>query len=237
MGIGKEITELMQVIKYNFQDIDFLQTALTHSSYTNEMKAKGFRAGSNEALEFLGDAVLQIVISEYLYDKYAKRGEGALTRIRQNIVCEATLARIAVKLNLGAYLNIGTGEEHIDLRNGPKVLADALEAVIAAIYMDDRTNANGNLYRAVILSLFESEIQAATKKGRADCKTLLQQFVEKNPDSVLRYEITESGPQHEKSFHAVAYINNNKVGEGEGSTKRSAEMQAAKIALQLFGIK
>ena len=236
MGIGCEFTDLMKRINYHFIDIQLLQTALTHSSYTNEMRVKGFRAESNESLEFLGDAVLQIVISEYLFDKYSKQGEGALTRLRQNIVCEATLSKIASELQLGKYLNIGTGEENLDLRNGPKVLADALEALIAAVYMDDRTYSTGNKYRAVILCIFEREISEIIKNGHTDYKTLLQNFVEKNTGSILRYVIKESGPAHEKKFYAEALINNNKVGSGEGSTKRYAEMQAAKEALQLFGI-
>lgn len=236
MGIGKEFTELMSVIKYDFIDIQFLQTALTHSSYTNEMKSRGFRAESNEALEFLGDAVLQIVISEYLFDKFSKRGEGELTKLRQSIVCEDTLARIAGGLNLGLYLNVGNGEESNNVRSRDKVLADALEALIAAVYMDDRTNAHGNKYRAVIICIFEKEIEQIIKKGYSDYKTMLQQFVEKNADSVLRYEISATGPEHKKTFYATAYINNNKVGEGKGLTKRAAEMQAAKDALALFGI-
>lgn len=236
MGIGCEFTDLMKRINYDFNDIQLLQTALTHSSYTNEMKTRGFRAESNESLEFLGDAVLQIVISEYLYDKFSRQGEGALTKLRQNIVCESTLHKIAAELQIGKYLNIGTGEEHIDLRNGPKVLADALEALIAAVYMDDRTYANGNKYRAVIICLFEKEIESILKKKHTDYKTELKNFVEKNSGSILTYIISESGPEHDKRFYAEAFINNNKVGSGQGSTKRYAEMQAAKEALKLFGI-
>ena len=236
MGIGKEFASLMNDIGYNFIDVSFLETALTHSSYTNEMKQKGFRAESNEALEFLGDAVLEIVISEYLFDRYAKNGEGALSKLRQTIVCENTLYKIAQKLRLGEYLNIGSAEENLALRNRKKILADALEAIIAAVYLDDRTNSNGTHYSAVIICLFEKEIENILKSGNRDYKTVLQQFVEKNGDSVLRYDIEEHGPQHEKTFIATAYINNNKVGDGKGSTKRSAEMQAAKVALRLFGI-
>ena len=236
MGIGKDITTLMQNIGYVFKDVTFLETALTHSSYTNEMRQKGFRAESNEALEFLGDAVLEIVISEYLFDRYSKHGEGALSKLRQTIVCEATLSKIAERIKLGEYLNIGTSEENLGLRNRKKIIADALEALIAAVYLDDRTNARGNLYPAVIICLFESEMELIMKAGNRDYKTLLQQFVEKNGDAVLRYDIEESGPEHEKTFIATAYINNNKVGDGKGTTKRSAEMQAAKVALRLFGI-
>ena len=236
MGIGKDIGALMRDIGYDFKDVTFLETALTHSSYTYEMKQKGFRAESNEALEFLGDAVLEIVISEYLFDRYARRGEGALSKLRQTIVCEATLSKIAERIKLGDYLNVGSAEEHLALRTRKKVLADALEALIAAVYLDDRTNAHGNLYSAVIICLFEKEMGTIIKSGNRDYKTQLQQFVEKNGDAMLRYEIEESGPEHEKTFIATAFINNNKVGDGKGTTKRSAEMQAAKVALRLFGI-
>ena len=236
MGIGRDFSDLMRDIGYDFIDVTFLETALTHSSYTNEMKQKGFRAESNEALEFLGDAVLEIVISEYLFDRYAKRGEGALSKLRQTIVCESTLSKIASRIKLGEYLHIGSPEENLGLRIRKKVLADALEALIAAVYLDDRTNANGTLYRAVIICLFEKEIDHILKSGNRDYKTLLQQFVEKNGDALLRYDIEESGPEHDKTFIATAYINNNKVGDGKGSTKRAAEMQSAKVALRLFGI-
>lgn len=236
MGIGKDLQQLTSNIRYSFIDVTFLEIALTHSSYTNEMRQKGFRAESNEALEFLGDAVLELVISEYLFDRYSKKGEGALSKLRQTIVCESTLAKVAAKINLGDYLNIGSAEENTNLRKSKKILADALEALIAAVYLDDRTNAHGTLYRAVIICLFEKEIEAIIKAGNKDYKTLLQQFVEKNGDALLRYDIEESGPEHEKTFIATAYINNNKVGDGKGSTKRSAEMQAAKVALRLFGI-
>ena len=236
MGIGMDFEQLMLDIGYNFIDVTFLETALTHSSYTNEMKQKGFRAESNEALEFLGDAVLEIVISEYLFDRYAKYGEGVLSKLRQTVVCESTLAKIATGIGLGKYLNIGSAEENLNLRTRKKVLADSLEALIAAVYLDDRTNARGNLYSAIVICLFEKEIEYILKNGNRDYKTLLQQFVEKNGDALLRYDIEESGPEHEKTFIATAYINNNKVGDGKGTTKRAAEMQAAKVALRLFGI-
>lgn len=233
MGIGKEIFELCDKIKYNFADITLLERALTHSSYTNEMKVKGIRALSNESLEFLGDAILQIVISEELYDKYSTLGEGMLTRMRQHLVCESTLARIARSINLGDYLNVGTGEETSHLREREKVLADATEALIAAIYKDSSTSGS---YKKVILDLFRDELLEVEHNSSSDYKTMLQQFVEKNPDSVLRYEYEETGPEHNKRFAATAYINNNRVGTGTGTTKRASEMQAAKSALRLFGI-
>ena len=236
MGIGKDINFLMNKIGYSFSDITYLETALTHISYTNEMRSRGFRADSNESLEFLGDAVLQIVISEELYDRYKRHGEGMLTKYRQNLVCEATLAAIATEIELGDYLNIGTGEESMGIRASQKVLADAFEALIAAVYMDDREYGIGAKYRSIILMLFKNRIDETVKGGSLDYKTMLQQFVEKDGDALLTYEYEEYGPEHSKMFTAIAYINNNKVGVGSGRTKRAAEMQAAKSALALFGI-
>ena len=236
MGIGKEFFELMNTINYNFKDVSFLETALTHSSYSNEMKSKGIRVNSNEELEFLGDAVLELVISEELYARYSKQGEGILTKMRQNLVCESTLAKIASQINLGAYLNIGTGEESSEVRCRSKVLADALEAVIAAVYLDDKLYNGYQNYRRVILGLFDEFISDINKNSFGDFKTMLYQFVEKNEGSVLTYEYSEEGPDHDKVFTAKAYINNNPVGEGRGQTKRAAEMQAARAALMLFGI-
>ncbi len=235
MGIGKEFLKLMSDIGYNFEDITLLQTALTHSSYTNEMKRKGFRAISNESLEFLGDAVLELVISDELFKRCLHAGEGMLTKYRQSLVCEATLAKIARELSLGDYLNIGSGEEGTAVRTSNKVIADALEALFAAVYLDCRSTDNEK-YREVILSIFELHIKELLSRGYVDYKTMLQQFVEKNPGAELRYEYSEAGPEHCKVFRAVAIVSNNKVGEGEGKTKRAAEAQAAKMALSLFGI-
>ena len=133
MGIGCNISDLTAKLGYSFCDITYLQTALTHSSYSNEMRSRGFRAESNESLEFLGDAVLQIVISEVLYDKFRKLGEGTLTKYRQSLVCEKTLSAIAEGIELGKYLNVGTGEEVMNIRQRPKVLADCFEMGVLPI--------------------------------------------------------------------------------------------------------
>ena len=235
MGIGKDFRELMAKVGYSFNDLKYLENALTHTSYTNEMRKKGFRADSYETLEFLGDAVLEFVVSEELFRRYSKDGEGALTKIRQELVCESTLARLARVYNLGAYLNIGTAEESTKLRDRSKVLADAFEALVAAIYLDDMP-VGGLKYKAVILALFADEISSAVSLGSSDYKTMLQSFVEKNSGDVLTYRIEESGPAHAKHFVATAYINNNRVGSGSGLTKRGAEQAAAEDALGLFGI-
>ena len=236
MGIGKESFELIGSINYEFSDISHLEIALTHSSYSNEMKKKGFRADSNEAYEFLGDAVLELIISEELFERCAKDGEGMLTKYRQSLVCEATLSRIAMGISLGEYLHVGTAEENNDLRKRPKVLADAMEALIAAIYIDGTKSGRSDLARRAILAAFEKEISRVIARGSTDYKSMLQQFVEKNAGSELRYDYVESGPEHKKQFTAYAYINNNSVGVGMGSTKRAAEMKAAEKALRLFGI-
>ena len=236
MGVGKEFFDLINTVGYDFCDITHLQTALTHSSYSNEMKRKGFRAVSNEAYEFLGDAVLELFISEALFDKCAKDGEGALTKHRQSLVCESTLAKIAASIRLGDYLNVGTSEENTDLRSRPKVLADAFEALIASMYIDAKSSGRMEACKSAVLSLFDTEITSVISSGNTDYKSMLQQFVEKNAGTELRYEYSESGPEHKKSFAVRAYINNNPVGDGVGKTKRSAEMQAAKKALTLFGI-
>ena len=235
MAIGKEAVELATKIGYTFTDLTHLETALTHSSYTNEMRKKGIKASSNERLEFLGDAVLEIVISEYLYSNYSKYREGALTKMRQQLVCEKTLARIATRLGIGDYLNLGNSEESTDLRHRPKILADALEALIAAVYLDS-TSRDDESYKQIILSLFINELDFAVSQ-RTDYKTMLQQLAEQEGTSLLEYRvISEEGPEHDKLFTVEAIINNNVVGSGSAPNKKDAEMIAAKMALQLFGV-
>ena len=190
MGIGRDIFALMDEIGYNFTDITLLEHALTHISYTNEMRQRGYRAEKNETLEFLGDAVLELVISEELYTRFKELGEGTLTKMRQSVVCESSLAEAAEKISLGDYLNIGNGEELIGLRSKPKILADALEALIAAVYLDCKPKGNES-YKEFILKLLSDKLNRAESLGATDSKTLLLQFVEKNGDSVLRYEYEE----------------------------------------------
>ena len=236
MAIGKSFDELERKLKYVFSNPKYLENALTHSSYSNEYKSRGLSLPSNERLEFLGDAVLQIAISEYLYDNFKSYGEGRLTRMRQVLVCEKTLARIARSINLGDYIHLGRGEEN-DCRTRPKVLADTLEAVLGAIFIDDREN-NKEKYKSVIASLFENEISKSEALGTQDCKTMLQQFIEQDGSATLEYEvIDESGPEHQKVFTVVAKVNNNVVGKGVAHSKKDSEMQAAKDALLLFGFK
>ena len=237
MAIGKNIFEICDRIGYSFSDVTLLECALTHTSYTNEQRTRGIAAPSNERLEFLGDAVLEMVISEYLYTNFKKYREGTLTKMRQQLVCEKTLSDIASNIDLGAYLNLGNGEEATNCRQRPKILADALEALIAAVYLDC-SSAGSDAYKKTVLSLFCTAIDDAAEMKKTDYKTLLQQMSEQDGTSILEYvTVDECGPEHSKFFTVVAYINNNEVGRGSASTKKSAEMLAAKSALKLFGIK
>ena len=236
MAIGREILELEGIIGYNFSDVSRLENALTHSSYANEMRVKGISVRSNERLEFLGDAILGAVVSEYLFLNFKKHREGSLTKMRQRIVCESTLAKIARSISLGDFLNLGNGEEQNACRERPKVLADAMEALIAALYLDC-TEKGTEDYKAIIISLFGEEINATAGMQNTDYKTMLQQLVEQDGTSLLEYKIIETtGPEHNKRFTVSAYINNNEVGRGTAEKRQSAEMQAAKMALRLFGV-
>ena len=236
MSIGKEITGLERVLNYTFSDISYLENALTHSSYSNEQKSRGMTLRSNERLEFLGDAILQTVVSKYLYENYKGHSEGVLTKMRQYLVCEKTLSKIAAEIEMGEYLNVGKGEESNGCRKRPKVLADALEAVLAAVYLDSFSS-DPTLHERVILGVFESELLGLSNSFNDDYKTMLQQLVEKDGASVLEYEVVSvDGPEHNKHFEVVAKINNNIVGHGEAKSKKEAEMQAAKAALELFGL-
>ncbi len=235
MAIGKSLNDLLARLNYNFTNEELLQNALTHSSYSNEFKSKGLNIPSNERLEFLGDSVLEIVISDYLFRNFTQLAEGKLTKMRQNLVCERTLARVASGISLGEYLHLGKGEEN-DCRFRPKVLADALEAVFGAMYIDCQSRSSVEYYD-VIIGLFLQEITDAADMSRADFKTNLQQFIEKDGSAVLEYEIVdESGPEHDKVFTAVCKVNNNDVGRGVARSKKEAQMLAAKEALKLFGL-
>ena len=235
MSLGKDAVEIQEKIGYNFADLSYLEIAMTHSSYTNEMRSRGIKATSNKRLEFLGDAVLEIVISECLYSNYSRYREGALTKMRQRLVCEKTLAMVAESINLGEYLNLGNGEEASNCRKRPKILADALEALIAAVYLDSLSKGSEE-YKNVVLSLFEEEINRSSVLS-IDYKTRLQQLTEQDGTAMLEYKvISTEGPEHNKLFTVVALVNNNEVGRGTANTKKSAEMQAAKMALELFGV-
>ncbi len=219
---------LEERIGYRFSDRALLETALTHASYSNE---KG--VPSYERLEFLGDAVLQIVISRYLFLRFSDLPEGLLTKYRQYLVCEATLARIAGDLSLGTYLRLGRGEDAGNGRRRPSILADAVESLLAAIYLDGGMQA----VEPLLLSLMRDELDKCVENRDGDYKTRLQQLVEQDGGEVLEYVvISRTGPDHAPLYLIEARINSNRVGAGEGSSKHEAEQAAAREALLLFGV-
>ena len=235
MAMGKDISKLLQFLDYEFTDISLLDCALTHTSYSNEMKARGIRLPSNERIEFLGDAVLELVISEHIYKTNKKLPEGKLSALRKEIVCERSLYEVATSISLGDYLHLGHGEE-ADCRTRPRILADAMEAVFGALYLDCALRSDEK-YKDVILRLMSPVLAEGRSKKNTDYKTTLQQFVEQEGSSTLFYNtIAEEGPEHSKLFHVAAVINNNIVGRGHGKTIKSAEQMAARAALELFGV-
>lgn len=230
MGLGRDPIELEVKIGYRFSDRRLLTEAVTHSSYANEHRP----TPSNERLEFLGDAVLELAVSRYLYRFYPQYTEGDLTKLRQQLVCEETLAELAGELSLGSYLSVGKGEEAAGSRARPSILADALEALIAAVDLDS----HGASTEELVLRLFADRLRDSHQLAAIDYKTKLQQLVQQDGNEELRYEIVSvSGPEHDKLFEVQAYINSNAVGCGSGKSKRDAEQSAAREALLLFGVR
>ena len=235
MAIGREVLELSERLGYTFRDIDYLECAVTHSSYVNEQRSRGIRLTSNERMEFLGDAVLELLVSEHIYKNYKKYAEGKLSVLRRHIVCERSLAQLAERFSLGDYLHLGNGEE-ADCRHRPRVLADAMEAVIGAIYLDSMA-AGSDAYRDVILRILEPLFEDNARRVTPDYKTALQQLVEQDGSAILEYQtVRTDGPEHAKRFTVEVRVNNNLVGTGEGKTIKAAQMAAAFAALRLFGV-
>lgn len=219
-----DFTELEKVIGYEFRQKGLLRQALTHSSFANEKHMK--KLSDNERLEFLGDAVLEVVSSEFLYRNYPKLPEGDLTKLRASIVCEPTLALCTRELDLGRYLFLGKGENRTGGRTRKSILSDALEAVIGAIYLDGGFAPAQRFVQKYILTDIEH------KKLFYDSKTILQEVVQGNFDEPLFYELlAEDGPDHDKSFRVAAKIGGRQLGEGSGHTKKAAEQEAAYQAL------
>ncbi len=233
MGIGRNPEELEALLAYRFADRELLKRAVTHSSYANEESSKNRPTESNERLEFLGDAVLELYITSYLYYKYPRASEGDLARMRQRLVCEETLAAAARTIALGDHLRLGKGEEQNGSRERPSILADALEALIAAVHIDSGEAETERL----ILRLFGDAIESAYQTTVGDPKTRLQQLVQQGGIEELTYRVVaEEGPEHRRRFVVEAMINSNVVGRGSGMSKRDAEQNAAREALSLFGI-
>ena len=219
--------ELEKRLDYSFRDPALLEEALNHSSYANEHRSAGIR--SNERLEFLGDSVLGFVTAEFLFCQHPDAPEGDLTRIRAALVCEQSLYEVARRLDLGAYLKLGRGEEAGGGRQRTSILADATEAVFAAVYLDGGIGAASDLIHRVLL---DAEKEEAVEERRRDYKTALQELIQRQADQVLSYRmIGEEGPDHDKTFRAQVLLNDQPVGTGSGHSKKEAEQSAAKDAL------
>ena len=223
------LEDFEKLIGYHFKNKEILLNAFTHSSFANEVKE---HRGSNERLEFLGDAVLSIIIADYLYFHNSHVPEGELTRLRSMIVCEKALYGFANQLSLGKYLRLGHGEENTRGRERPSILADAFEAVIASIYIDGGLDAARDFVTCFADKFFSSRLESGFK----DYKTVLQEIVQKNHGERLEYVLTgESGPDHNKEFVVEVHLNSNIIGEGHGGSKKEAEQLGAKEALALMG--
>lgn len=219
------IEELEKNIGYTFKNKQLLKTALTHTSYAYEHGVQ-----SNEKLEFLGDSILEFVSSEYMYNKYTNLKEGEMTKVRATVVCEKSLYKIAKLHNFSDFLYLGKSEVMTGGNQRPAILADSVEAIIAAMFID------GGLEPAkeFIIENLKDEIEVATKHvGQKDYKTVLQEELQKNGDVKIKYKIIkETGPDHDKTFEAEVSLNGKKLATGVGKSKKEAEMQAAKKAIE-----
>ena len=220
------IKDLETAIGYRFENITLLQNALTHSSYANERWHNSLL--SNERLEFLGDSVLGMLVAEYLYHTFPDRPEGELTRMRADMVCEQTLAAVANRIGLGEHLLLGHGEERLGGRSRESILADAVESVIAACFLDGGLDAAKQFVRQFIL------VEVPVKKlNNVDYKTSLQELVQQKKNQVLSYALVgQSGPDHDKQFDVEVSLNGTVVGSGSGRSKKRAEQMAAKSAME-----
>ena len=219
--MNRDYRQLEELIQYKFKDLNLLKNALSHSSYANEMHMQKYE--NNERLEFLGDAVLEVVSSEFLFFTYPKMLEGELTKLRASLVCEPALAFCAKDIGLGEYLLLGKGEEATGGRKRDSITSDAVEALIGAIYLDGGFANAKEFIKRFILNDLEN------KKLFYDSKTILQEVVQASfKKEEIIYRLTgEEGPDHDKSFFVSVFIGNTKYGEGKGRTKKAAEQQAA----------
>ncbi len=220
---------LEEKLQYRFKNQKLLINALTHSSYANEARDG---ISSNERLEFLGDSVLSIVVSEYIYKKFKNLPEGELTKLRASLVCEKSLCQFSRELEIGKYLRLGKGEEKGGGRERDSILADAFEAVLAAIYIDGGFEVAKNY----VMRFITDELKHTDDEVFKDYKTALQEIIQRNPEETVSYILTgESGPDHDKLFEVEVRLNSNIIGKGVGKNKKQAEQFAAKEALHLMG--
>ena len=222
------IKDLETAIGYRFQNITLLQNALTHSSYANERWHNSLL--SNERLEFLGDSILGMVVAEHLYKQFPDRPEGELTKMRADMVCETSLAAIAEKIGLGQHLLLGHGEDRLGGRSRASILADAVESVIAASFLDGGMAAAEGFIRQFVLTNVPVK-----RMQNKDYKTALQELVQQKKNQTLTYVLTgESGPDHDKVFCVDVLLNDQRIGSGTGSSKKRAEQSAAQSALEVL---
>ena len=225
------IKELEAAIGYRFQNITFLQNALAHSSYANERWHNSLM--SNERLEFLGDSILGMVVAEHLYRSFPNRPEGELTRMRADMVCERALARVANQIGLGTHILLGKGEEQGGGRSRESILADAVESIIAACYLDGGMDAAKQFVVRFVLSDVP-----VTKLHNTDYKTALQELVQQKKNQTIQYTLVgESGPDHDKQFRVELSLNGEVLGCGTGTSKKRAEQEAAKEAIEALSRK
>jgi len=221
------MTALEERLGHSFRNRALLETAVTHSSYANENRASGIVC--NERLEFLGDSVLGVTVADFLYRHFPDMPEGRMTRLRAELVCEQSLHRVALELHLGDYLRLGKGEEHNGGRERASILSDAVEAVIAAMYLDaGMETAAGFIHRCLL-----DDVRTIETPSFSDYKTALQELVQRQSGQVLSYELVgEEGPDHAKTFRMQVRLNGEPVGLGTGRTKKEAEQTAAASALE-----
>lgn len=219
------LEKLEQTIGYTFRNKELLKTALTHTSYANEHGCE-----SNEKLEFLGDSILEFVSSDYIYQKYAKLKEGEMTKVRASVVCEAALHRVAQRLNFSDFLYVGKSEAYSHGNTRPAVMADSVEAVIAAMYFDGGLG----VAKDFIISILKDEIETATHAvGMKDYKTVLQELLQANGDAKIEYVLLKTtGPDHNKTFYTEVRCNGQALAQGVGKSKKTAEMVAAQKAIE-----
>ncbi len=221
------LTDLENIIGYNFTNIEYLKTALTHSSYVNENKSKDNLLEDNERFEFFGDAIIEFYISEYLFNKYDSFPEGDMTKLRASMVCEKSLAECAKVIHLGEYLRMGKGESRSGGRERASITSDAFEALVAAIYIDSGDE------KVVRRFINEHLIKGLENKDLFfDAKTRLQELTQRNGNNSLKYELlSESGPAHDKVFEIAAFLNGFEIGRGRGHSKKAAQQKAAEEAI------
>lgn len=216
-------------LNYQFNNKELLLNALTHSSYANEARCG---ITSNERLEFLGDSVLSVIVADYLYKNFSSLPEGELTKLRASLVCEKSLCSFSRELQIGKFLRLGKGEEKNGGKERDSILADAFEAVLAAMYLDGGME----VAKKHVMRFILDELKHTDDEVFKDYKTALQEIIQRNPEESVSYFLTdEKGPDHDKIFTVEVRLNSNVIGTGKGKSKKQAEQMAAKQALSLMG--